>query len=156
MKVNQLEMLELQRAAAIGPATGEQLEQWAAEHDRVWDRKVRTSRILVATGLISLVGLGVGAVCRWGNGNGVLGAFFCAFAAVILWRAYTSPVNERPMNPYVPIEVTPADLEERNAGFPIALAYLDAIRHQRRSIVPHDLDVLAMVRQQQSNQGAWR
>jgi len=147
MKRDPLEMLELQRVSAIGPATGEQLQQWASEHDRVWDRKVRNGRIVIATCLISLVGLGVASACIWKNWPGPLGMFFCGFAAAVLWRGYTSPVNELPMNPYRPIKVTPADLQDRNADFPVALAYLDAIRHQRRSIVPHDLDVLAMVRQ---------
>ncbi len=146
---------DLHFGSAIGPATGEQLEQWAIEHDRVRDRKARNGRILVGAGLISLVGLAIAAGCTWKNGLGHAIAFACGCAGAMLWRAYTSPVNERPMNPYRPIKVTPADLQKRNADFPIALAYLDAIRHQRRSIVPHDLDVLAMVRRQpQSNQGA--
>lgn len=154
-QIEQLELLEMQRASAIGPATREQLEQWAAEHDRVWDRKVRNGRILVGAGLISLVGLAVAAVCTWKNSDGFLAAFACAWAGVMLWRGYTSPVNERPMNPYRPIKAAHADLQERNADFPVALAYLDAIRHQRRPIVAHDLDVLGMIRrQQQSNQGA--
>jgi|GEM_PF-5150977 len=157
MKRDQLEILELQRVSAIGPATGEQLQQWASEHDRVWDRKVRNGRILIATCLISLAGLGGAPAFIWKQWPGLLGTFACGVAAAALWRGYTSPVNERPTNPYRPIEVTPADLQDRNADFPVALAYLDAIRHQRRSIVPHDLDVLAMIRQQQqSNQGAWR
>ncbi|EDT05878.1 hypothetical protein BamIOP4010DRAFT_0615 [Burkholderia ambifaria IOP40-10] len=157
MKRDQLEMLELQRASAIGPATGEQLQQWASEHDRVWDRKVRNRRILVAICLISLVGLTVASAWPWPwkNWTGLLRPIFFGLVATALWRAYRSPANERPFNPYLPIDLTPADLQDRNADFPVALAYLDAIRHQRRSIVPHDLDVLAMVRQQQQfNQGA--
>ncbi|MEB2558780.1 hypothetical protein [Burkholderia cenocepacia] len=155
MTSDQLELLELQRASATGPATGEQLEQWAAEHDRVWDRKVRTRRVLFGSALIGLVGLAVFAGGRWKNSDGFLAAFACAWTGVMLWRFYTSPVNERPMNPYRPIKVTHADLQERNAAFPVALAYLDAIRHQRRPIVPHDLGVLGMIRrQQQFNPGA--
>ncbi|OXI28295.1 hypothetical protein CFB89_33535 [Burkholderia sp. AU16741] len=155
MKRDQLEMLELRRVSAIGPATSEQLQQWASEHDRVWDRRVRNGRILIAIRLVSLVGLGVASAWPWKNWTGLLGPVFCGLVATVLWRAYKSPANERPFNPYLPIEVTPADLQDRNADFPVALAYLDAIRHQRRSIVPHDLDVLEMVRQQQqSHEGA--
>ncbi|MGU7843970.1 hypothetical protein ACV22V_31470 [Burkholderia sp. AW33-5] len=154
MKRDQLELRELQRASAIGPATGEQLEQWAAEHDLVWDRKVRNFQILFGS-LPLVVGLGVAASCKWMNGDWLVGAVVFVFTGAMAWRGYTSPVNGRPLNPYRPIRVTPAELHERNADFPVALAYLDAIRHQRRPIVPHDLDVLGMIRrQQQANQGA--
>ncbi|MEB2558781.1 hypothetical protein [Burkholderia cenocepacia] len=154
MTSDQLELLELQRASVTGPATGEQLEQWAAEHDRVWDRKVRQRRILIAAVLIGLVGLAIVGVWRpaapdvWSSRLVAL-AFVCLFSGVWLWRLWRGYLDERPRNPYRPSRVTRADLQERNANFPVALAYLDAIRHQRRPIVPHDIDVLAMIRRQQ-------
>ncbi|MCR4471180.1 hypothetical protein [Burkholderia sp. SCN-KJ] len=159
--------------SAIGPATREQLEQWAVEHDRCYGRRILGRRILFGCGLLCLGGLAVGALgygfgaipdvergALLGSGTdyrrlslGMLGGLACMFG-IRGWDYFVRPVS-RPVNPYRPIDVTPSDLEARNAAFPGALAYLDAIRHQRRPIVPHDLDVLAMVRrQQQSDQGA--
>ncbi|WP_241021572.1 hypothetical protein [Burkholderia sp. Ac-20353] len=164
---------DLHLVSAIGPATRGQLEQWAVEHDRVWDRKILARRILFGVGLLCFVGLAVGglsysfeaipvSVRRALLGSkvdyrGLVLGFLGALACLLAIRCWDYVVRHlpRPVNPYRPIDVTPADLEERNEAFPGALAYLDAIRHQRRLIVPHDLDVLAMARrQQQSNHGA--
>ncbi|KVL70351.1 hypothetical protein [Burkholderia ubonensis] len=174
--VERLKRWELQIASAIGPATGEQLEEWAAEHDRIWNRKAIIDRAVWAAGLICLIGMVFAALLHlfsWltslvelGFGvptppaitvvSLVVSGVFCVAIARGVWSRVAQRLeSRRPVNPYRPIKVTPDDLHERNANFPVALAYLDAIRHQRRSIVPRDLDVLAMIRQQQqSNQGA--
>ncbi|MCG5076317.1 hypothetical protein [Paraburkholderia tagetis] len=159
---------ELHLASAIGPATREQLRQWADEHDRMWDRKNRVRRIRFGVLLFAIAAL-VGAACmyrlhisRIGTWHGshvdfgtlvVEGVAIGLFATATVDRMALS--RSRPINPYRPIDLTPADLEEQNTDFPGALAYLDAIHHQHRPIVPHDLDVLAMVRQQHhSSHGA--
>lgn len=141
--------------SAIGPATDSQLKQWAAEYERLWDRKIRSRRIVLGIGLIGLVGLMVAVLKHQIDARpdfgvvGLMQMLGCLFALYILERLI-SPVS-RPVNPYRPIDVTPADLEAGNAGFPSALAYLDAIRHQGRLIVTHDLNVLALIRQQQQS-----
>ena len=176
--IDRLKRWELQIASAIGPATREQLEEWAAEHDRIWNRKANIDRVVLAVGLVCLIGMifaallhlfsGVTSLVEFGFGvqsgslrvvgvvSLVVRVVFCAAIANCVWPLVVQFVeSRRPVNPYRPIKVTPSDLQESNANFPVALAYLDAIRHQRRSIVPRDLDVLAMIRQQQqSNQGA--
>jgi hypothetical protein len=38
---------DLHFASAIGPPTREQLKQWAVEHDRMWERKIRVRRVVV-------------------------------------------------------------------------------------------------------------
>ncbi|WP_168736213.1 hypothetical protein [Burkholderia sp. Tr-862] len=167
---------DLHFVSAIGPATRDQLEQLAVAHDRMWDRKTWGRRIVFGVGFSGLTLL-TGAVLVhqfnatsqaisghhwWDSGpalNGVMVGFVqvvVCLLAIYQWDRLIRPIS-RPVNPYRPIDVAPAELEadERNAACPAALAYLDAIRHQRRSIVPHDLDVLAMVRQQQqSHEGA--
>ncbi|QBR04258.1 hypothetical protein [Paraburkholderia pallida] len=159
---------ELHLASAIGPATREQLRQWADEHDRMWDRKNRVRRIRFGVLLFAIAAL-VGAACmsrlhisRIGTWYGSHVDFGTLVIEGMAIGVFTTTVVDRlvlsrssPVNPWRPIDLTPADLEEQNTDFPGALAYLDAIHHQHRPIVPHDLDVLAMVRQQQqSSKGA--
>ncbi|WP_256990753.1 hypothetical protein [Burkholderia sp. HI2714] len=168
---------DMHLGSAVGPATREQLELWAAEHDRIWNRKANIDYVVlmvvllgvlgaafvgmtgVLSGLTGFIGRGFG-VHMWEGSKPnslVIGAWlvsvaFCALLARSAWALVVHRLDRRrPMNPYRPIQVTPDDLQERNADYPVALAYLDAIRHQRRSIVPHDLDVLAMVRQQRQS-----
>lgn len=159
-------------ASAIGPATREQLDQWADEHDRKWERTVRVGGVVFGVGLLGLAGLAVTEcshafssayrVSMWEGSNpdlrglalGLLGLLACLLAT--LWLGWRCVVRRdlRPVNPYRPIDVRLADLEAANAAHPGALAYLDAIRHQRRQIVQHDIDVLAIIRrQQQFNHG---
>ena len=151
-------------ASAIGPATREQLDQWADEHDRRWERTVRVGGIVVGFGLIGLAGLAVtegshaaSRVSMWEGSNpdfrglalGILGLLACLLA--ILWFEWHYVVRRdlRPVNPYRPIGVKLGELETDNAECPTALAYLDAIRRQGRLIAPHDLEVLAAIRRQQ-------
>ncbi|WP_322058439.1 hypothetical protein [Paraburkholderia sp. J63] len=159
---------DLHLASAIGPATREQLRQWAVEHDRMWDRKTRVRRIMFGVlpfAIAALVGaarmyrLHVSRIGTWHGGQVDYGTLvikviaISVFTTTVVDRLVLS--RSRPVNPWRPIDLTPADLEKQNADFPGALAYLDAIHHQHRPIVPHDLDVLAMFRQQQqSSQGA--
>lgn len=156
------------RALAIGPATLDQLEQWADEHDRRWARTVAIGGAVFGIGLIGLAGLAlvegvralhsVSRVSPWEGGNpaigglvlGIAGALGCTLAILWLWWHGLARRDWRPLNPYRPIDVTPADLERANAAYPGALAYLDAIRHQRRPIVQHDIDMLAAIRRQQN------
>ncbi|KUZ76904.1 hypothetical protein [Burkholderia ubonensis] len=164
---------DLHLASAIGPATREQLEQWAIEHDRIWDRRVSAGRVFLVGCSIGFVGLGAAALKFGFSGFGmwegrvfgmqgiVLGflvASACPLAILGMWSLYRRRLDLRPANPYRAIDyrrATLAGLEESYANFPGALAYLDAIRHQGRPIVPHDLDVLAMaLKQNQFNQGA--
>lgn len=163
----------LRLASAVGPATREQLAQWAAEHDRKWDRMVRAGALLFGGGLIGATSLATAdcthgfdadaCVGVWRGLNAdlhgllpaLLGLLACALATLWLWWHYVARANVRLLNPYRPVDVLPGELEALHIAYPGALAYLDAIRHQRRPIVPHDLDVLAMIRQQQQrNQGA--
>ncbi|MEX3556396.1 hypothetical protein ACV22V_31355 [Burkholderia sp. AW33-5] len=160
---------DLKFASVIGPATRDQLELWAAEYDRAWAREVRIGRVFFAAGVIVCIGLaaallkhGISGLGMWeGVEYGVrglvlslLGVVACLLAIRVMWALYEYHFKAG-QNPYRPIDVTPADLVERNATFPGALAYLDAIRHQRRPIVPYDLDVLGLIRrQQQFNHGA--
>lgn len=175
--IDRLKRWELQIASAIGPATREQLEEWAAEHDRIWNRKASIDNVVLAVGLACLIGMVFAVLSHlfsWlmslvESGFGVqLGSrvlavvslvvrvVFCVGIARSVWSLVVQRLeSRRPANPFRPIDVPPADLVERNATFPRALAYLDAIRHQRRPIVPYDLDVLGMIRrQQQLNHGA--
>ncbi|MEB2558779.1 hypothetical protein [Burkholderia cenocepacia] len=156
-------------ALAIGPATRDQLEQWAVEYDRTWAREDRIGRVFFAAGVIVCVGLAGVLLVRGFSGVGMwegvqfgvrglmlslLGVVACLLAIRVMWALYEHHFTAR-QNPYRPIDVTPADLVGRNATFPGALAYLDAIRHQRRPIVPYDLDVMGLIRrQQQFNPGA--
>ncbi|MCA3804805.1 MAG: hypothetical protein IOC32_28755, partial [Burkholderia sp.] len=55
--IDRLKRWELQIASAIGPATREQLEEWAAEHDRIWNRKANIDRVVLAVGLVCLIGM---------------------------------------------------------------------------------------------------
>lgn len=151
--------------SAIGPATREQLEQWAREYDRMWDRTAHIGVIVLGASLIGVAGMalairahGFNAVSnQWVNADpdlpGLLLAFLgmlaCALVILWLWWHYVGRTHLRSVNPYRPIGIQPGALEEDNADCPTALAYLDAIRHQGRPIVKHDLDVLAMIRQQQ-------
>lgn len=162
----------LRLAAAIGPATRDQLDQWADEHDRMWDRTVRIGAIVFGFGLIGLASLAAvegfqafhAASCMSQGQDSNL--HFCGFAfgflgslvgvLAVLWLGWHFVVRRdvRPVNPYRPIDVTPADLAGANGAHPGVLAYLDAIGHQRRPIVQHDIDVLALIRRQQCpNQG---
>ncbi|WP_333968771.1 hypothetical protein [Burkholderia orbicola] len=154
---------DLHFVSAIGPATRDQLEQLAVAHDRMWDRKTWGRRIVFDVGFSGLTLLTAAVlVHHWWDRGPALNDVICGFVQVVVyllaiyqWDRLIRPIS-RPVNPYRPFDVAPADLEadESNAACPAALAYLDAIRHQRRSIVPHDLDVLAMVRQQQQSEAA--
>lgn len=154
-------------ASGVGPATREQLDQWAAEHERMWDRTVRVGAIVFGFGLIGLGSLAVaegfqaaharsymsaGQSANLGLSGlalGLLGSLAGVLAVVWLGWHFVVRRDLRPVNPYRPIDISLADLEKTNAAYPGALAYLDAIRHQRRPIVQHDIDVLAMIRRQQ-------
>ncbi|TAM00361.1 MAG: hypothetical protein EPN70_22645 [Paraburkholderia sp.] len=163
--------------AAVGPATREQLERWADQHDRTWDRIVRAGVVVFGMGLLGLASLattqsfqafkGIRSSLSTSNpalsGLWWLGLFgltvslACALAIAWLWWHFVLRREFRPVNPYRPIDVGPDELERANAGYPGALAYLDAVRHQRRPIVQHDMDVLATIRgQQRFKQGADR
>lgn len=163
----------LRLASAVGPATHDQLEQWADEHDRTWDRTVCLGIVLFGLGLVGLGGVavteafhafkdahsvrGIGNPSAFGISLGLVGALACVLAVLWVWWHCVVRRNFRPVNPYRPIETTTHELERANAAYPGALAYLDAIRHQRRAIVQHDLDVLEMIRrQQQFDQGGQR
>jgi formate hydrogenlyase subunit 3/multisubunit Na+/H+ antiporter MnhD subunit len=163
--------------AAVGPATREQLERWADQHDRTWDRIVRAGVVIFGLGLLGLAGLattegfqafkGVRSSLITGNPAlsdlwwlGLLGqmvSLACALVIAWLWWHFVLRRNFRPINPYRPIDVKVDELERANAKYPGALAYLDAVRHQQRPIVQHDIDVLATIRgQQRFTQGADR
>jgi hypothetical protein len=163
--------------AAIGPVTREQLQRWADQHDRTWHRIVRAGVVVFGLGLLGLAYLatieafqafkGVRSSLSTGNPAlsglwwlGLLGlivSLACALAIAWLWWHFVHRRDFRPMNPYRPIDVKVDELERANAVYPGALAYLDALRHQRRPIVQHDIDVLATIRgQQRFKQGADR
>lgn len=163
--------------AAVGPATREQLERWADQHDRTWDRIVRAGVVIFGLGLFGLAALATteafqafkGAHSPLSTGNpmlsalwwlGLLGLIFtlaCGLVIAWLWCRFVLRRDFRPTNPYRPIDVKADELERANAAYPGALAYLDAVRHQRRPIVQHDIDVLAIIRgQQRFKQGADR
>ena len=165
---------DLRLDAAAGPATREQLERWAEQYDRTWDRIVRAGAVIFALGILGLAGLATtesfeafeGARSSLSAGNPVLmGSWWlglvglilslaCALMIAWLWAHFVLRSVCRPMNPYRPSNITVGELERANAGYPGALAYLDAIRRQHRSIVQHDIDVLATLREQQrANQG---
>lgn len=167
----------LRLEAAVGPATREQLDRWADQHDRTWDRIVRAGVVVFGLGLLGLAGLATteafqafeGFRSSLTTGNpalnglwwlGLLGmivSLACALAIAWLWWHFVLRREFRPVNPYRPIDVEADELERANAGYPGALAYLDAVRHQRRPIVQHDMDVLAAIRgQQRFKQGADR
>ena len=156
-------------ASAVGPASREQLDQWADQHDLTWDRIVRVGVVIFG---LSLVGLAIlatteafqafkGAQSSWSTSNPVVGGLWwtgllglivslaCVLAIAWLWWQFVVRRDFRPVNPYRPIDIAISDLEETHAAYPGALAYLDAIRHQRRPIVQHDIDVLAVIRRQQ-------
>jgi hypothetical protein len=160
--------------AAAGPATREQLERWAEQYDRTWDRIVRAGAVVFALGILGLAGLAAtegleafkGARSSLSAGNAVLNGSWwlglvglilslaCALTIVWLWCHFVLRSVYRPMNPYRPSDITISELERANAGYPSALAYLDAIRQQHRSIVQHDIDVLATLRERQrANRG---
>src|SRR5690348_9911262 len=91
--------------AAVGPATREQLERWADQHDRTWDRIVRAGVVIFGLSLIGLAGLATteafqafkGAHSPLSTGNpvlsglwwpGLLGLIFslaCALVTAWLW-----------------------------------------------------------------------
>ena len=159
----------LRIAAQIGPASREQLEQWGDQHDRTWDRIVRAGVAVFGVGLFGLAFLTTaeafqafkGGQSSWSTNNpvssglwwlGLLGlivSLACVLAIAWLWWHLVVRREFRPVNPYRPIDIPLAELERTNAAYPGALAYLDAIRHQRRPVVQHDVDVLAMIRRQQ-------
>lgn len=162
----------LRIASGVGPASCEQLDQWADEHERMWDRTVRVGAIAFGLGLIGLGSLAVaegfqavharshmsagqsGNLGLSGLALDLLGSLAGVLAVVLMGWHYVDRRNLRPANPYRPIDIPLAELEKTNAAYPGALAYLDAIRHQRRPVVQHDIDVLAMIRRQQrSGQG---
>ncbi|NRO99320.1 hypothetical protein GWC77_25880 [Paraburkholderia sp. NMBU_R16] len=160
---------------AVGPATRGQLERWADQHDRTWDRIVGAGVVIFGLALFGLAGLATteafpafeGTRSSLSAGNpavsglwwlGLLGlivSLACALTFAWLWWHLVLRRDFRPMNPYRPIDVKLDELERANAGHPGALAYLDAVRQQRRPIVQHDIDALATIRgQQRFNQGA--
>ncbi|WP_028215749.1 hypothetical protein [Paraburkholderia mimosarum] len=161
---------DLHLSSAIEPATRERLTERADEHDRLRNRRVGAELIFLVVCSIGFVGLAIAALffCPTGLGIwkgseagtrgralGTLTAVACLLIIPGLGWLYVHRMDHFPVNPYRPIDISPADLQAQNADFPAALAYLDAIRHQQRPIVPHDLDVLAMVRRQrQSSLGA--
>ena len=163
--------------AAAGPATREQLERWGDQYDRTWDRIVRAGVVIFGLALFGLATLATteafdafkGTRSTLGTGNpalsaewwigmfGVIVSLACVLAGAWLWWHFVFRRDLRPSNPYRPVGVKLEELEWANAGYPSALAYLDAIRHQRRPIVQHDLVVLATIREQQRfNEGGGR
>lgn len=152
----------LRHAATIGPPNQVQLDRWAREHERMWDRIAGVGVVLLGLGLIGLLGLAAIEWTEWVGRDpsfralvlGQLAMFACMFAIFWLWWHCMVRRDLHPVNPYRPTDMALADLERANASYPHALAYLDAIRHQGRPIVQYDIDVLALIRQQpQSNQG---
>ena len=164
----------LRIASSVGPATREQLDQWAGQHDRTWDRIARAGVVIFGLGLFGLAVLSTteaiqafkGARSSWSTSNpvssglwrlgllGVIVALACVLAIACLWWHFVVWRDFRPVNPYRSIEIPLSKLEKTHAAHPGALAYLDAIRHQGRPIAQHDVDVLEMIRRQpRSSQG---